>query len=239
MSKNAVLGGLTTAMVGVVGYLLYSSGVIGNKNVNYSPSAQNGYYNQGPVPQGQSMPQGQPVQQGQPMAQAQPVQQAPMAQAVASIAPKQVASNPPPAAPAPALVQTQDMVQLIALLNMFGNPSGPDQELGCYIQVQQNNGGTWIDLALVNEECVATPYDANSVKILSRKNGEAFFNLYGGSYSLVRVDSNYPDINFYQPRSAGFSFSSNVGPGPTPACMVADNSTPSNSNTIRVTVCVQ
>lgn len=236
MNKNAVLGALATAMVSVIAYLLYSSGAIGNKGNNYTPYVQNGYYNQGqmqPVPQMQPAPQvaqAQPVQQAQPAPQAQPQKQA---------APKKPKSSPPPAAPAQALLNTQTMDDLIRLLNNFGNPSGPDQIMNCYIQVQQNNNGTSTDLAIVNEKCIVTPYGTQSAVILSRTNGEPFFNMFGGAYSLIRIDNAYPDINLYQPKAPGLWFGSNVGPGPTPACTVADNSVPGAGNPIRITVCYQ
>lgn len=240
MNKNAVLGALMTAMIGVIGYLLFSSGAIGNfspgafgnSGNSNSPYAQNGNPNQG-----QMMPQGQmqPAQQAQPAPQAQAAPQAKAAQpAPDKKAPAKGKSSPPPTAPAPAVLQAQNVAQLMALMNSFGNPIGPDQVVGCWIQIEQmDNNGTWRQLALVDEQCVKTPYPDSTV-ILTRVNSEAFFNLFGSPISLIRFDGMFPDINLFQPRAPGLWFGNNVGQGPTPNCVVADNGM---NNTLLITVC--
>lgn len=243
MNKNAVLGALMTAMIGVIGYLLFSSGAIGNivpgafgnsgnGGNNYSPYAQNG--NAG---QGQMMPQGQvqAPQQAQPVQQAQTAQQAqPAPKAADKKAAPKGKSSPPPTAPAPAVLQAQNVAQLISLMNTFGNPVAPDQVVGCFVQVEQMDmNGNLRQIAVVNEQCVRTPY-ADGTVILTRVNSEAFFNLFGSPISLIRFDGLFPDINLFQPRAPGMWFGNNVAQGPTPNCITADNGM---NNMLVITLC--
>lgn len=213
--RDAVLGAIVAALIGVIGYLLLTKD--DNTAGAYNPYAVNGAaVAPGQVAPGQTAP---------PQAPAQPaatVKTIVVKQTVAPGEPKKPSKPSAPTAPDPRVLQTQNVAELMTLINSFGNPSGPDQERGCYILVRQVVGINVVELAKVNEKCVRTVYPDGSF-VIRRASGEPFFNFFGGPISLVRVDPVWPDINLFQPRAPGYGFGFSYTPGPGADCVSADD----------------
>ena len=213
--RDAVLGALVAALIGVIGFLFLTKE---DNNVGaYNPYNVAG----APVP-GQAVP-GQPAPGQAPAPAApEPIKTIVIKQTIAPGQPKKPSKPDAPTAPDPRILQTQNVAELMNLINMLGNPSGPDQERGCYIVVRQVQGGNYVELAKVNEKCTRTMY-ADGSFIVRRTNGDPLFNFFGGPISLIRVDVSYPDINMMQPRASGFSLGFGFARGPGADCFSADD----------------
>jgi hypothetical protein len=213
--KDAVLGGIVVALIAVIGFLFFTK-----------EDANAGAYNPYNVPG--AMPAPGQVAPGQPAA-APAAAPAPapativIKQVVAPGQPKKPAKPDAPTTPDPRVLATGNVAELMTLINSFGNPSGPDRERGCFIEVKQMVGTTVNTLAQVNEKCTRTDYPDGSY-VIRRNSAEPFFNFFGGPLSLVRVDPVWMDINLFQPRAPGFAFSFSYTAGrPTADCVQADD----------------